>query len=179
MVLPEFGLSRRRLFRGVLRSSIVNAQASGCRLTEKEASKLESVWQEHLNLASKNVGRSVVRALPTEDTFDDLDPSGIGSDGAAKQKHIVSGVKRNPKVRRWVLKRSRGVCERLGCHITRSFAGFLDVHHILGAAKGDRVWNCVALCPNCHRETHCAPNRKKINKELLRFAKQFRGTSKN
>jgi 5-methylcytosine-specific restriction protein A len=32
----------------------------------------------------------------------------------------------------------------------------------------------VALCPNCHRESHYAPNRKKINRELLRFAAQFR-----
>ncbi|MBU9434829.1 HNH endonuclease [Burkholderia multivorans] len=28
------------------------------------------------------------------------------------------------------------------------------MHHILGVEKGDRIWNCVALCPNCHRDTH-------------------------
>jgi 5-methylcytosine-specific restriction protein A len=107
------------------------------------------------------------------DSFDDLpglDYSTLGSDGAVKFQRVTSGVKRNPKVRLEVLRLSGNSCERNGCGGKREYPGFIDVHHILGAEKGDRVWNCVALCPNCHRESHFSPDRAKINSELLTLA---------
>jgi 5-methylcytosine-specific restriction protein A len=112
-----------------------------------------------------------------DDSMDDLpglDYAAIGSDGAGRVERTTSGVKRDPKVRKAVAKRSRGECEREGCQTQRSYTGFFDVHHILGASKGDRVWNCVALCPNCHREAHAAPNRNQINAILLKFAAKYR-----
>jgi hypothetical protein len=115
-----------------------------------------------------------------DDTFDDmpgLDFSLIGSDGAPIMNAMKSYTKRDPRVRRVVLKRAKGKCEREECQATRDYSGFLDVHHILKVEKSDRVWNCVALCPNCHREAHVAPNRDQINKKLLAFAKKFRNIS--
>jgi 5-methylcytosine-specific restriction protein A len=115
----------------------------------------------------------------SDDTYDDLpgvDLALLGTDGAGRLRIVRSFVKRDPKVRAAVLRRSRGVCERNGCGATRAFVGFLDVHHILGADKSDRVYNCVALCPNCHREAHFAPNRDQLNQELLKIAgKRSRG----
>lgn len=116
-----------------------------------------------------------VRSIPPDDTFDDcpgIDYSTLGSDGAPRRTVVRSEVKRDPKVRRAVLDRARG-CERKGCGEYRGYSGFLDVHHILGAEKSDRPWNCVALCPNCHREAHFAPNADDINAQLLEYAKQF------
>lgn len=113
----------------------------------------------------------------TDDSVDDLpgvDYSDLGSDGADRVQKVTSGVKRDPRVRKAVLKRSRGVCERKDCGIEKTYSGFLDVHHVLGAEKSDRVWNCVAICPNCHREAHAAPDRDRINAELLTFATRFR-----
>lgn len=115
-------------------------------------------------------------AKEADDTFDDcpgLDWAQVGADGAERHQVIRSEVKRDPRVRHAVQARARG-CERAACGASRRFPGFLDVHHILGVEKSDRVWNCVALCPNCHREAHVAPNADDINAELLAFAEQFR-----
>lgn len=113
----------------------------------------------------------------SDDSIDDLPGiaySALGSDGADKIQKITSGVKRDPRVRKEVLKRSNGVCERDSCGIEKAYSGFLDVHHILGANKSDRVWNCVAICPNCHREAHAAPDRDQVNAKLLTFATKFK-----
>jgi len=112
-----------------------------------------------------------------DDTFDDMpgvDYSLLGSDGAPLMARTRSYVKRDQRVRRAVLQRARGKCEREGCGTARGYRGFLDVHHILGAEKSDRVWNCVAICPNCHREAHAAPNRDQINANLLGFTMRFK-----
>lgn len=111
-----------------------------------------------------------------DDSVDDLpgfDYGALGSDGAPRVQRMASGVKRDQRVRDEVLRRSGGTCERASCGARRDYPGFLDVHHILGAEVSDRVWNCVALCPNCHRETHAAPNRDMINAGLLEFASRF------
>ena len=111
-----------------------------------------------------------------DDTFDDcpgLDYSMLGSDGAPRRPVIRSEIKRDPLVRRAVLDRTQG-CEREGCGEYRDYAGFLDVHHILGVEKSDRPWNCVALCPNCHREAHFAPDADDLNARFLAYAKQFK-----
>jgi 5-methylcytosine-specific restriction protein A len=111
-----------------------------------------------------------------DDTFDDcqgIDYSSIGSDNAPRHFVLRSEVKRDMRVRRAVIARALS-CERTGCSENRPYAGFLDVHHILGVEKSDRPWNCVALCPNCHREAHFAPDSEEINADLLHYATQFR-----
>lgn len=116
----------------------------------------------------------------SEDMFNDLpgvDLSLLGSDGTAKVILLYSGYKRDQKVRKAVLKRAIGKCER--CAESRSFTGFLDVHHILGIGTSDRVYNCVALCPNCHREAHFAPDHDNINTSLLKAAEQFKQSGKD
>jgi len=75
-----------------------------------------------------------------------------------------------------VLKRAEGRCERELCGVHRPYSGFLDVHHILGGSVSDRVWTCVALCPNCHREAHFALDRDAINAELRDYARRFART---
>lgn len=112
----------------------------------------------------------------SNDTFDDCprpDYSMLGSDGTPRRTVVRSEVKRDPRVRRAVLARAPG-CESDDYDEHRDYPGFLDVHHILGVEKGDRPWNCVALCPNCHRETHFAPDADDLNANLLAYAEQFR-----
>ena len=111
-----------------------------------------------------------VAGTATDDTFDDcpsVDYSELGRDGASRTNVVRSEVKRDAKVRLAVLERSGGKCERETCGVARTYKGFLDVHHILGVEKSDRTWNCVALCPNCHREAHFAPDADDINRSLL------------
>jgi 5-methylcytosine-specific restriction enzyme A len=126
----------------------------------------------------------IAKTLPTretvDDTYDDLDSDVAalyGTDGAERKRTTRSEVKRDVQVRKAVIARATGGCERPSCNDTRRYRGFLDVHHILGAEKSDRVWTCVALCPNCHREAHYAPDHEKINAELLEYAAQFAPTS--
>jgi len=110
-----------------------------------------------------------------DDTFDDCPvvDGELGRDAGAKVQQTRSGYPRDPKVRAAVLRRSLGACEREGCGERRDFAAFLDVHHILGVGNSDRVWNCVALCPNCHREAHFAPDSDAINRAFAEYASQF------
>lgn len=114
--------------------------------------------------------------VPVDDTFDDIvvDYSHFGSDGAPRTRVQRSSVRRDPRVRKIVLDRAKGKCERESCEAKRGWPGFLDVHHILGVETSDRVWNCVALCPNCHRESHFSPNGEAVNAELLAFAASFK-----
>ena len=114
-------------------------------------------------------------AAPIDDSVDDLpvDASMLGRDAGERQILARSGYPRDPKVRAAVLLRSGGRCERAECGRGRDYSGFLDVHHILGVGASDRVWSCVALCPNCHREAHLSPDRDAINAELRDFAAQF------
>lgn len=123
-----------------------------------------------------------VLALPSEahgtvmlDSVDDLptDSALIGRDGGERLLSTKSGYPRDPKVRAAVLVRAEGRCEQVGCGENRPFPGFLDVHHILGVGVSDRVWSCVALCPNCHRDAHYAPDRDAINAALREYAHRF------
>jgi 5-methylcytosine-specific restriction protein A len=110
-----------------------------------------------------------------DDTFADLDGidvAQLGSDDAGRLHGWRSYVKRDRRVRQYVLERAGGKCE--SCKASRPFRAFLDVHHILGAEKSDRVWNCVAICPNCHRDAHFALDGEKINAILLAWALQFK-----
>jgi 5-methylcytosine-specific restriction protein A len=130
-------------------------------------------WPGVVNL----VTQPLIASAPDDDTYDDcpgLLLANIGSDGAPRQQVVRSEVKRDPKVRRAVLVRAAGKCERQECGLSRDYAGFLDVHHILGVEKSDRVWNCVALCPNCHRDAHAAPDAERINAALLAYSSRFR-----
>jgi len=132
-------------------------------------------WPGVLDIAKLQIV-SEISTIASDDTYDDfdIDLSLLGSDGGPRLVSKKSGVKRDPAVRREVVRRATGGCERSSCSDDRRYVGFLDVHHILGAEKSDRVWTCVALYPNCHRAAHFAPDRDALNEELLQFASQFR-----
>ena len=125
-----------------------------------------------------NVLAFPVRAGETAlgDTFDDLPipADELGRDLGVRVPETRSGFARDPKVRRQVLVRAAGICERVGCGESRPYKGFLDVHHILGVWASDRVWSCVAVCPNCHREAHVSPDRDALNSAFQAYAAQFK-----
>ncbi len=111
-----------------------------------------------------------------DDTFDDLnhiDYSQLGTDGGTVSISIKSYIKRDRQVRLAVINRAQGKCENVDCGTFRGYNGFLDVHHILGVATSDRYCNCVALCPNCHREAHVSPCKDAFNNRLLHYAAKY------
>lgn len=109
-----------------------------------------------------------------DDTFDDYPglEDQLGKDGADRISVMRSAVRRDQGVREAVRRRADGKCER--CEASRDFEGFLDVHHVMGVETSDRVWTCVALCPNCHREAHVSRDAERIRSELTEFAQKFR-----
>jgi 5-methylcytosine-specific restriction protein A len=159
------------------------ARGSGIPLAPRVAAALENLVigrkpidagaQADVPLAKNKIASARSASNDSMDDLPGVDYALLGSDGAKRIRQVTSGVKRDPKVRRAVLKRSKWSCERDGCGTERPYGGFLDVHHILGAERSDRVWNCVALCPNCHREAHAAPNRDRINAKLLKMASRY------
>lgn len=68
--------------------------------------------------------------------------------------------RRNPDVIAETLERAGEYCER--CQAAAPFkratngSPYLEVHHRIALAEGgeDTVENAMALCPNCHRESH-------------------------
>ncbi|WP_313107940.1 HNH endonuclease signature motif containing protein [Atlantibacter sp.] len=94
-----------------------------------------------------------------------------GNISPVKTIKSVNTFERDKAVVDWVIKCSAGKCER--CNCTAPFISidgypFLEVHHVIQLAEGgpDIVENCVALCPNCHREIHFGADRENIKKAL-------------
>lgn len=107
--------------------------------------------------------------------FDD-EPTGI-----LKPKRVSSESTvyiRDPKVRAWVRKKARGVCE--GCNqpapFTKNGSPYLEVHHVkhLINKGSDRPSNAVALCPNCHRRCHHSNDSTEFTESLYLNIKRLK-----
>ena len=88
-----------------------------------------------------------------------------------KKEYITEQFSRDSKVREQVIKEANGICQ--GCK-KQSFEKengeiYLEVHHkiYLSQNGADTVENCVALCPNCHKNEHFGKekNRKFYQKQ--------------
>lgn len=84
----------------------------------------------------------------------------------------TTGYIRSAHVILEVLNRANGKCE--GCGEDAPFKSkakktpYLEVHHIMQLANDgeDTVENAIALCPNCHRESHFGEFSKKLIKKF-------------
>lgn len=109
---------------------------------------------------------------PFESAIDDLGspPPGNATPGKTSKKG-GSGYRRDPAVRDYVIRRSRGHCEYCG---TRGFemangSYYVEAHHIIAlAAEGpDTVENVIALCPAHHREAHYGIGSESLEMALM------------
>lgn len=94
-------------------------------------------------------------------------------DGIAQPQRVSTvstAFVRDPKVRAWVLKEAKGICEGCGSNAPFEVDGlpFLEVHHVKHLAKkgSDRTTNAVALCPNCHQRCHRSSDREAFTERL-------------
>lgn len=82
---------------------------------------------------------------------------------------------RDPAVKAWTLRRSRGLCEccqEKAPFLDKDGLPFLESHHIVHLANGgtDTPDNAASVCPNCHRELHHASKvRRRALTEKLRL----------
>lgn len=97
----------------------------------------------------------------------------VGNQKPERRKAGVAGYvfARDLEVVSWALQRSRGFCElclSLGPFVTKDGGRFLEVHHVIPLFQGgpDTVDNVAAVCPNCHRACHFAPNRVELAARL-------------
>ncbi|WP_081015327.1 MULTISPECIES: HNH endonuclease [Pseudomonas] len=128
-------------------------------------------WDGVEDLSKRPLLKNLIERV--DDTVNDLpgiDLSLLGRDEASRFLATVSRVARDPNVRKAVIRRCQGRCERPGCGASRPYTGFLDVHHIFGVEVSDRVSNCVALCPNCHRDAHFSIDRETLNQSFSLIA---------
>ena len=101
-------------------------------------------------------------------------PSGNPSPRRGKAKEGKGDYVRDPKVVAWVLRVAAGSCElcRKPAPFISASTGnpYLEVHHVVTLAEGgkDMSSNCVALCPNCHRQCHSSNDRSVIIQTLYR-----------
>ncbi|WP_256384438.1 HNH endonuclease [Photobacterium toruni] len=105
-------------------------------------------------------------------------PDGVGEPKAKYASNVV--YDRSAQVKAWVLNRADGVCELCGVEAPfTTYVGkpYLEVYHVkrLSFGGSDKVTNCVALCPNCHRSLHYSnislqliEKLYKINSDLVR-----------
>lgn len=101
-------------------------------------------------------------------------PSGSDSPDWALRSGFV--VKRDPKVRKYVLDMAAGRCEycqKMG--FTKIDGGYyLEAHHViaLGNTGNDTVENVIALCSNDHRQAHYGVDAEKMEKQFIDIIKK-------
>lgn len=83
----------------------------------------------------------------------------------------VKVVKRDPYIAQYAKERANGICQlcgKEGPFIGKNGKPYLESHHIVSIADGgaDSIENTIALCPNCHRKMHHAPEEHEV--EFLR-----------
>jgi 5-methylcytosine-specific restriction protein A len=171
--------SQRLIDSGAIRGKnhAENGRSPTIWLHDSGAAAVEDALWQHRGVEA--LEPSTVEARPvhetrpaTNDVFMDLPTPEFGRDRGERAIWEVAGYPRDPRVRRAVIMQSGRRCERPGCDAVQSYSGFLDVHHILGIAESDRAENCVALCPNCHRDAHFHPDRERLNRRLLKIARK-------
>lgn len=87
---------------------------------------------------------------------------------------------RSQEVRRRVLTRAAGLCERCGIKGFRTAVGvYSETHHVVPLSESgrDSTDNVVALCPICHRAAHYALERDAIKQDLVRRLQNYREKS--
>lgn len=126
----------------------------------KVAAEIESLIAQ---IEGKNVVPAVAFEIMARESIGKIKSIPLGNQKPETTSAEVTVIKRDPAVKAWVLRESKGICEC--CNGPSPFSGsdglpYLEVHHVRQLAdKGsDTTSNAVALCPNCHREIHYGIN---------------------
>ncbi len=146
-------------FQNKLRKNINNLRGTCINVLEKKADfHLKELFRDALNCFFNN----------EQDILELVDKI---EKNPEKKEYITEQYSRNSKVRELVIKEANGICQ--GCK-KRSFEKengeiYLEVHHkiYLSQNGADTTENCVALCPNCHKNEHFGKekNRKFYQKQ--------------
>ncbi|MDI3396645.1 HNH endonuclease [Pseudomonas sp. V88_4] len=118
-------------------------------------------------------GAQLTRLRLIEPSAPELNDAPPGVLNPKQTSATVVRLSRKLNVKKWVLKRSQGICE--GCGQKAPFQDadgkpFLEVHHLKHLVNGgtDRTSNAVALCPNCHRRCHYSSDKEEFTAKFYR-----------
>lgn len=121
---------------------------------------------------SEAVRGSISMIAPIQGVLDDLGAPPPGMLNPERVLGNAQGYRRDDSVRRYVIKRAKGVCEYCGEQgfLTAEGTPYLEAHHIIRlASQGpDTVENVIALCPSHHREAHYGKNAEMLEVEFKR-----------
>ncbi len=151
------------VFRGIFNYKNILREADGTKsfvLERKSVEKFE-LYEDSVYV-SKNLGVAVNCSL---NESRELRLSRLAAARKYPRKITItsSSFERNPDVIAEVLFRASGICE--SCEKPAPFlrlsdgTPYLEVHHRLPLSMGgeDTIANALALCPNCHRQSHYGP----------------------
>ena len=142
----------------------------------------ESGWGKNLRINPKHL-KSALTAI-SKDAFDVETDAYFKEFNKAPPKELPIGnpkpqiieasvnvYSRDTAVKAWVLYQAYGKCEC--CCENAPFKlpngrPYLEVHHLIQLADGgaDTINNCIAICPNCHRNLHYGESRETLMKKI-------------
>lgn len=116
---------------------------------EEKLKKIQKLSDKELNTAAKNAGSKNPKKRNVNTTTYDRD------------EVVVENTKR----------RANGICDLCGNKApfkNKNNEYYLECHHVIRLSNDgpDKIYNTVALCPNCHRKMHVR-NDKIDNKKLI------------
>jgi hypothetical protein len=118
----------------------------------------------------------------TEETgLDDLVDRPTGNNSPDRAERIGMFVRRDQRIREFVVKRAKGKCEFCLCEgfILPSGARYVEAHHIIALADSgfDTLDNVIALCPSHHREAHFGANAATLEAAFITRLAEINGTT--
>jgi 5-methylcytosine-specific restriction protein A len=117
--------------------------------------------------------------IENESAIDDLSDVPEGSAVPDRAKKVVTQViiKRDNKVRAYVLKRANGKCEYCNDQgfLMENGRFYLEAHHIIALSGSgcDMVDNVIALCPNHHRQAHFGKDPESLESKFSKILKEL------
>ena len=116
-------------------------------------------------------------ASTNENALDDLSDAPEGSQLPDRATVITNVIKRDNRVRAYVLERAKGRCEF--CHVqgflTANGEYYLEAHHIISLCDSgrDTVENVIALCPQHHRQAHYGVDAESLETEFINILRKL------
>jgi 5-methylcytosine-specific restriction enzyme A len=108
-----------------------------------------------------------------ENAIDDLGDAPDGNEFPDRAKIVTRVIKRDNKVRQYVLRRAKGKCEYCDVRGFPTVNGgfYIETHHIiaLGNSGRDTVDNVIALCPQHHRQAHYGKDAESLESEFAKI----------
>jgi hypothetical protein len=127
--------------------------------------------------ASKVYSYAELLHLTSQGSFGNNINAPLGSDKPDSRVVARKEFARSVAIIAATLNRAKGVCDL--CHMIGPFPcadgrPFLEVHHVVPLSEGgsDTLKNVAAVCPNCHRACHFAPNKVILS---VRLKSRLRG----